>query len=246
MHLKVIACEVLAREVYYCAARARHTADVELITQGLHDNPDIGRERLQARIDAAAPATHSAVVLGYGLCSNMAVGLRAGAVPLVIPRAHDCITLLLGSKERYAENFRDHPGTYYYSAGWLEYPERGGERVELVQKSGLGPALAYEELVSKYGEENARYLAETLSSWIVHYTHGTLIEFEFTRGADYERQVRQICRQKGWEFARLQGDLGLLQRALDGEWSDEEFVVLQPGDRLDASHDECILRALRR
>jgi len=38
----------------------------------------------------------------------------------VVPRAHDCITLLLGSKERYAKLFGERPGTYWYSAGWLE------------------------------------------------------------------------------------------------------------------------------
>ena len=34
MHLKVIACEILAREVYYCAARALHTTDVHVNTEG--------------------------------------------------------------------------------------------------------------------------------------------------------------------------------------------------------------------
>ena len=242
MHLKVIACEVLAREVYHCASLARSTVDVELLTQGLHDNPDIGRARLQELIDAASPERYSAVVLGYGLCSNMAVGMRAGSVPLVIPRAHDCITLLLGSKERYATEFAAHPGTYWYSPGWLEYPQRGGERVELVQKSGLGPRLAYEELVEKYGEENARYLAETMSTWTQHYTRGALIEFDFISDHRYEERTSEICRDKGWEFARLRGDLALLQRLLDGDWPDDQFVVLQPGQALAASYDECVLR----
>ena len=242
MHLKVIACEVLARETYHCAARSRNTADVELLTQGLHDNPDIGRARLQALIDAASPETYSAVVLGYGLCSNMAVGLRAGSVPLVIPRAHDCITLLLGSKERYAAEFSAHPGTYWYSPGWLEYPERGGERVELVQKSGLGPTLAYDQLVEKYGEDNARYLAETMSTWAEHYTRGALIAFDFVADHRYEERTKEICREQGWEFVRLEGSLALLQRMLDGDWPDDQFVVLQPGQSLEASHDEYVLR----
>jgi hypothetical protein len=82
-----------------------------------------------------------------------------------------------------------------------------------------------------------------MSTWTEHYTHGALIEFEFSRNGDYEERVREICREKGWEFSRLEGDLGLLQRALDGEWPDDAFVVLQPGQTLEASHDECVLKA---
>jgi len=233
---------VLARETYYCAARARNPVEVELLTQGLHDNPDVGRARLQSLIDAAEAPRYGAVVLGYGLCSNMIRGLRAGSLPLVVPRAHDCITLLLGSKERYTEHFRNHPGSYYYSAGWLEYPERGGERMEITQKSGLGPTLAYEQLVAKYGEENARYLAETMGAWSQAYTHGVLIEFEFSDGRNLEHQVQEICRGRGWAFARLAGELSLLQHALDGEWSDQEFLVLDPGEAVEATYDDCVIR----
>jgi hypothetical protein len=56
--------------------------------------------RIQESIDRVDPARHEAVLLGYGLCNNGVVGLHA-PVPLVISRAHDCITLLLGSRERY-------------------------------------------------------------------------------------------------------------------------------------------------
>jgi hypothetical protein len=31
------------------------------------------------------------VVLAYGLCGGATAGLRAGSIPLVVPRAHDCI-----------------------------------------------------------------------------------------------------------------------------------------------------------
>ncbi|MFV1980286.1 MAG: DUF1638 domain-containing protein [Rhodothermia bacterium] len=33
----------------------------------------------------------------------------------VLPRAHDCITLLMGSRTRYLEYFKAHPGTYFRS-----------------------------------------------------------------------------------------------------------------------------------
>ena len=138
LHLKVLACEVAAREIYLCAARSANTVSVELLTQGLHDNSDTMRAELQQHIDAVDCSRFDAILLGYGLCNNGIVGLRAPAIELVVPRAHDCITLLLGSKERYAEEFEARPGTYYYSSGWLEYPDRRGERHEQMPKSGLG------------------------------------------------------------------------------------------------------------
>jgi len=137
MHIKVLACEVLAREVFYCAARSANTIDIELYTQGLHDNANVCRETLQPRIDAAARGPYGAIVLAYGLCNNAVIGIEARAIPLVIPRAHDCITLFLGSKERYQTLFSQRPGTYYHTSGWLEYPDRGGDRVPYDPKSGL-------------------------------------------------------------------------------------------------------------
>lgn len=252
MHLKVIACEVLAREVYYCAARAINTVDIELMPQGLHDNSDICRERLQPAINAASPEVFDAVLLGYGLCSNAAVGLRAGCVPLVIPRAHDCITLFLGSHERYEEQFRQRPGTYYYTSGWLEHTSRGGDRPVYAQKSGLARWLAYEELVEKYGEENADYISQTMDQWETHYTHGVLIRFPFDGYLGVEDKVREICAEKGWTYDAIPGDLTLIQDLLDGKWAcpesaatdegDDRFLVLQPGASIEACHDGNILR----
>jgi len=244
MHLKVIACEVLARELYYCAARARNTLEIELLTQGLHDNAEVCRRELQARIDAATPEKFAGVALGYGLCSNSLEGIRAGAVPMVVPRAHDCITLLLGSKDRYRTLFERQPGTYYYSSGWLEYTERRGERVEYAQKSGLVRQRSFEELAAKYGEDNARYLVEALSSWENNYTHGTLIEFPFSARLNLEERVRDICEEKGWTFSKVSGDVGLIERLLDGEWNEGEFLVLQPGEAVKATYDHTVMALL--
>jgi len=241
MHLKVIACEVLAREVFYCAARALNTTDITLLTQGLHDNPDTCRRELQEAIDAVQPEAFQAVFLGYGLCNNSTAGIRAGRVPMVIPRAHDCITLFLGSKERYARLFRRQPGTYYYTSGWLEYKDRGGKRVEYTQKSGLAKQMAYREMVEKYGEENARYLVEALSAWEVRYTHGALIRFPFARRLGLEERVRAICRERGWEYCEVRGSLRLIQDGLDGRWDERRFLVLRPGEEIQPRYDRLIL-----
>ena len=244
MRLKVVACEVVARELYWCAARARHAVDIALMPQGLHDNSDLCRGRLQEMIGAAGPDRYDALLLGYGLCNNSLAGVRAGRIPMIVPRAHDCITLLLGSKERYARLFAERPGTYWFSSGWLECRQKEGERIEPRQNSGLGPTYKrgdYAELVAKYGEENAKYLVEFMTGWETNYSHGTLIEFDFDRHLHLRKRVREICREKGWRFAAVKGNLALLQAGLDGNWDEERFLTVRPGRAVRASYNQLVL-----
>ena len=242
MHLKVIACEVLAREVYHCAAKAVNTTDITVLTQGLHDNPEVMRDRLQAEIHAASDQRFDAIVLGYGLCNNGMAGVCAESVPLVVPKAHDCITLLLGSKDRYAEDFAERPGTYYYSSGWIEYESREGERVSYTPASGLAKRLALMEYIEKYGEDNGRYLFEQMTQWEVHYTHGVFIGFPFTAHLALEEKVQAICREKGWIYQTIEGNLALIQDSLDGGWDDDQFLTVRPGHHIEAEYNDEIMQ----
>jgi len=248
VHLKVIACEIAAREIYHCAAQSLNTVSIDLLTQGLHDNSDVMRQTLQGRLDGLDASKFDAVLHGYGLCNNGIVGLRAPAVEMVVPRAHDCITFLLGSKERYASEFDNRPGTYYFSSGWLEYPDRKGDKPELMHNSGLGGSYAkyrdYQKLVEQYGEDNAKYLMDFMSQWQEHYTHGALIDFDFVRHLGLDRRVQDICMEKGWEFLRLQGKLDLLQDWLDGRWDDEQFLRVPPGHVIEADYRGGIVKAV--
>ncbi len=110
MRYQLIACEIMLREAALCAATSPHVLDLHFLTKGLHDNPDSLRTEVQGQIDSLDGLPHDAVLLGYALCSNGAVGLQARSTPLVMPRAHDCITFFLGSKDTYAQRHRDKPG----------------------------------------------------------------------------------------------------------------------------------------
>jgi hypothetical protein len=120
VRIKAIVCEVLAREVYACAATSPHIVDVQLIEKGLHNVPANLQEELQRTIASAQRARYDAIALAYGLCGNALAGISAGEVPLVIPRAHDCITLYLGSRQAYQAQFTERPGTYYYTPDYIE------------------------------------------------------------------------------------------------------------------------------
>lgn len=245
MRLKAVTCEVFARAVYLNAAFAPHVVDVELVDKGLHDAAATLRETLQARIDATPAAAFDAIALVYGLCNRSLDGLQAGEIPLVVPRAHDCITLYLGSRDRYQAEFTGTPGTFYYSD---EYLERGGTSGRVKGRiAALGSTTpindTYEELVAKYGEDNAQYLLEVLGSWQRHYQRAAYIDMPLGKSDDYEGRARRDAAERGWRFELLRGDLSLIRRLVHGEWDDADFQVVQPGQRLVATYDERIVAA---
>jgi hypothetical protein len=229
VRIRVIACEVLFREVCLCAARARSILDLTFLRRGLHSNPDTLREQVQAAIDQSDEQQCQAVALAYGLCSNGVAGLRARGVPLVIPRAHDCITFLLGSKEEYARRFSQRPGTYYYSGGWIE---RRADHVPRSPEDGAGLDLPFEELVAKYGQDNAEYLWEVQSSWVKHYSHAAHILMQLGDEETFRAYTQQEAQEHGWQYDEITGDLSLLQALLDGEWDQDRFLTVPPGHQV--------------
>ena len=103
------------------AGAIAHTRWTWNSAKGLHDfGAKAMRREIQARIDAADAGPCEAVALGYGLCGNGLAGVEARTKPLVLPRAHDCITLLMGSRQTFDYYFGEHTGVYYRSAGWVE------------------------------------------------------------------------------------------------------------------------------
>jgi hypothetical protein len=242
MRLRVIACEVLCREICDAAARSPHQVDVEFLEKGLHDYGGAAmRKELQFRIDASDPVKYDAVALGYALCGNGLHGLQARRLKLVAPRAHDCIALLMGSRRIYEDYFNSNPGTYFRSTGWLE---RGKELAPLAQvRTGLGKNL--ETLIDKYGEDNGTYLFTELNKYQQSYRRLVYIETGLEPDAHFEVEAQGEAEQRGWEYAKLRGDLRLIRMLLNGEWDPKEFLVVEPGQRIVARYDEGIIRAER-
>lgn len=222
MRLKFILCKVMQREAYLCASQSRNVVDIVLMPQGLHDTPQILRQQVQAELDKtrdAAGKTYDAMLLGYGLCSNGIAGLRC-QIPIVVARGHDCMTLLLGSRTRYQDYFDRHKGVYWYSVGWIENVLMPGqERCEKM--------LA--EYTDKYGADNAQYLMDMEQTWIKEYRRATFIDWDLP-GSDEARDYTRKCAEYlHWEFDEIKGDRGLMQRLVDGQWCESDFLAAPPG-----------------
>jgi hypothetical protein len=244
MHLKLIGCEILYREICAAVSRSPNTIDIEFLPKGLHDIGSEGMlERLQAALDRTDTSKYQALLLAYGLCNNGVVGLTARALPIVLPRAHDCITLFFGSKEKYLQYFNAHPGVYFKTTGWIERGTDVGELSQISIQRRTGITQGYEELVSKYGEENAAYLWEELCDTLKNYRQITFIQMGFEPDDRFECHAREEAALRGWSFEKVQGDVSLIQRLVDGPWDEREFLTVRPGEQVRACYNDDIVAA---
>lgn len=242
MKLKCLSCEALTRLVYLCAAQSPHMVDVELMRIGLHNEPLNLRDRLQERIDALTSEDYDAILLGYGLCGQATSGLQAKAIPLVIPRAHDCITLFLGGRDRYQQQFEDHPGTYWYVQDYMERRESTGTVLSLGSGLDANIEAVYDDYVKQYGQDNADYLMEVMGAWQSHYNRAAYIDMGVGDGSVIELQTKDEADRRSWNFDRLPGDLILIRRLLNGDW-DDDFLVTPPGEEIVMAYGDDVVNS---
>ena len=242
MRLKLISCEVLYREMCDSVARSPHQVDVEFLPKGLHDLGSAEmRQRLQDVVDRTDPSCYEAVLMGYGLCGNGLAGLIARTIPIVVPRAHDCIALLMGGRQRYQEYFDTHAGVYFRSTGWLER----GESLEQIARTRTGVGRTLDELIANYGDENGRYLFDELNRYQQSYRQLTYIETHLEPNDSFETRARQEAVRRGWDFEKIMGDLTLFHRLVSGDWGGEDFLTVDPGCRIIVRYDDNIIDAER-
>jgi len=185
----------------------------EVLDFGLHVNPDALRHSLQQAIDRLS-AQADTIILGYGLCSQAVVGLRANGCTLVVPKVDDCIAIFLGSGDAYREQVTATPGTYYLTKGWIE--------------AGDTPFDEFDTLAAQYGQEKARWV---MGQVLKHYTRLALIntgQYELERYRDYSRRTAE---RFGLRYEEIPGSDALVKRLLQGPWNGD-FVVAHPGDTI--------------
>ena len=243
MVFKLIACEVFYREVCLCVAATQHRVDIEFTEKNAHEKSDLLRTQIQAKIDAAESGdiAYDAILLGFGLCGNGVRGVGAKKPRLVLPRAHDCCTIFLGSRIAFKEHFSDNPSLPFSSVGYMERGTSWIHDANTVSVPGLDKS--YEQYVAQYGEENAAFIMETLTASNkaalseTSDTRVVFVEVPELAHLGFAARARAEAEKAGKRFVLLPGDMRLIRGLVNGDWSDEEYLVVPPGSRIGGVYD---------
>ncbi|MBN2625958.1 MAG: DUF1638 domain-containing protein, partial [Spirochaetales bacterium] len=233
--IKIISCAVLSHDLNDLARKCNLSVEAEYLEAGLHEEPQKLKTLLQERVTLASREdSWDRIVIGYGLCGLGTVGLRAGKIPLVIPRVHDCIALFLGSEKKYREQFSRHPGTLYMSRGWYENKTQPGgirRKEQDHQRPGWGLYEGYDKLKAHYGEENADEIYRFINSWQKKYTRSVSIETGLEREDDqrYGDYARDLAAELNLHYEKIQGSGDLFLKMLTARETSGEILFVPPG-----------------
>lgn len=236
MKYKLIGCEVFLREACLSIATSPHTIDPEFTPKGAHDLSSHLKEVLQSKIDETEEkGIYDAILLGYGLCGNGIIGLKSKKIPLVIPRAHDCCTIFLGSRSKFLTYFQDNLSAEWSTVGYMERGENYTREADTTKMLGLD--MEYSELVKQYGEDNAQYLWETLHPK-THNDELIYIDVPETSNPVFLEKLREVASKQGKTVRVLPGDIKMIKGLLWGNWDNEDFLVVPPGHEVKGVYDQ--------
>lgn len=229
----LIGCNVFREELDAYADLLRKFDSIDVLEMGLHDYPDTLRERLQEKIDVLEQDDSiEYIVLAYGVCGGGTIGLQTRKACLVLPKAHDCISILLGNSRRHEALQKEKPSTYFYSPGWVREKKVPGPDREKWLRS------LYQ---NRFDEEMIDELVEADEEAYSIYTTAGYVDITNNCGA------RSYCKEcsctMGWEFKDLQGDEKWWVNLLSGSFDADQFLILQPGEITSLADGQEIVKA---
>jgi len=227
----VLACDVFAEELAAFGQNKPPWAALNFLAMGLHDQPDDLRAQIQEQVHLLEQTEGiETVVLAYGQCGNGLIGVKANRVPLVIPRAHDCVSILLGGTAQHQAALKENPGTYFYSPGWIR-----GKRVPGPDRE-LAIRQRYE---ARYGQDEDELIEDLVEADAETFAHHNCAAYvDLTDNTTAKRYCQECAHYLGWSFKELPGDPRYLTDLLSGRWEDtERFLHVAPGQALGMGSD---------
>jgi len=216
----VLACKVFSNELDALQKRGilNEHWSVRFLEMGLHNHPPLLKSTLQEEIDRLEETeSPERIILAYGHCGGGLVGLKAKKAVLIIPLAHDCISILLGSAKRHQNLLKTHPRTYFSSGGWLASGKLpGGER-----------EISLREQYSDMDEDVLEDLLEADAETFQNYNRLTHVSTEATSQNEIN-EAKECASSQEWELKVEKGGLNWLSDLISENWDSDRILVTEP------------------
>ena len=211
--LGVVACDVVRSELE--AAAADSDVILHFLPYSLHSVPSEMSGKINKGLEEVKAKGVEGVRLGYGLCSNGVVGVETER-PLVMPRCHDCIAMLLGSPKRYFEMFRKYPGTYFLTEGWIRNNADPLTTVEVKYAPRMGEKKAF----------------RGMSLELANYKTICFVNNGVGDSGKVRARTKENCQAFKKEYMEVDSDLNYFKTLIDGPHAEDDFISIASGEHI--------------
>lgn len=241
MFKAILACNVFYSEINKLI-EDKSNYILKLMPQGLHSIAD--SSKMKAKLQEAINELESEyepdyIILIYGLCGGGIEGLKTTKTPLVIPKVHDCISLLLGDLSLHKTV--NNKGTYYLSRGWIDC---GGDtykqylaltnkvnywqkKFKTYQKTNSDVILEWPEKKQyikfkklSYDKKIAEFISfECIKGYqkisLINNNNLKSIHYEYTKAMHiFSNDILRKNRGEGIKYSQINGQLDLLKKLI--------------------------------
>lgn len=212
---KIIACEIFQRNIEYLSRKHELQCNVVYIPQESHNN----KKLLSDRISEAVKQTDremkdgGSIALAFGLCGSAVEGLRTENAQLLLLKAHDCFSAMLGEKRYKGLQGSEYGGSYFLSRDWVEKT----------------PIFAEE----KYPGADSNII-EAEKELMKNYSHLIYVQVEENEadGSAAEKKARRFASEIGLNFQKEYGSNAALEYLLLFNSESKNIAVYRPGERV--------------
>ena len=192
--ISVIACETLRDELELAMREVGCEFQPIWLSSDYHRDPALLRSRLQEEIDRLKDVDQ--ILLAYGCCGNGTVGLKASTAELIIPKAEDCIGIVLNKP---GQNQERPLGTFFLTKGWLTGPNSFNAEIK--------------HAVDRFGEQRAKRIIELMFK---HYKQLLMIDTKAYSIPECLPEARELAETLKLELNFAEGDVWQLKTLLRG------------------------------
>lgn len=201
---KMVCCEVFRELIESITLPS--DLEVSYLERHLHRVP----KRLHAEVQQVLlqEKGYEEIVLGYGLCGNGLNQISGCDCPLIMPRVHDCIPVLYGSKEAYEAMHREKPKTFYYSCGMDFFTTED-----------------YIASLEKFGAKETKAIYQWM---FAGYERILFIHIDHPNNAAKLTEAQKLAAFLELPCDEVTGSTAYLQQLLWGPWQDEALFLKVP------------------